>query len=109
MKPTGDAHALRLSGLARALGSATTSGSGCGVGGWGATVLPAAVLRLVSLRSSSLRSAAGQTVGEVEHIPWFFHLDSCSRPPSKLRPGELSDQRSSGGPTSLISPTRARS
>jgi hypothetical protein len=36
--------------------------------------LPAAVLRSVSLRSSSLRSAAGKTVGEAEDIPLFFTL-----------------------------------
>jgi hypothetical protein len=44
------------------------------VGGCGATVLPAAVLRAVSLRSSSLHSAAGKTVGEDEDIPLFFTL-----------------------------------
>src|ERR1019366_3149795 len=59
----------------RRLASATTSGFGRGgLGGWGATVLPAAVLRSVSLPSSSLRSAAGKTVGEAEDIPLFFTL-----------------------------------
>src|SRR5450755_1225663 len=59
----------------RRLASATTSGSGrVDLGGSGTTVLPAAVLRVVSLRSSSLRSAAGKTVGEVEDIPLFFTL-----------------------------------
>jgi len=61
----------------RRLASATISGLGRGgADGWGETVLPAAVLRSVSLRSSSPRSAAGKTVGEVEDIPLFFTLIS---------------------------------
>jgi hypothetical protein len=61
----------------RRLASATISGLGRGgADGWGETVLPAAVLRSVSLRSSSPRSAAGKTVGETEDILLFFTLIS---------------------------------
>src|SRR6266545_4104113 len=64
----------------RRLALGTTSGSGRGgVGGSGATVLPAAPLRSASLRSTSLRStslrsAAGKTVGAAGEIPLFFKL-----------------------------------